>query len=304
MSGMPLDPDVQRLFAKVPFEHIADVGVERFRATYVERAALAPSRVAVAAVEDRVVPGGPPVRIYRPSPVDGLGVVLLIHGGGWTVGNLDTHDNLARETAVQTGAVVVSVDYRLAPEHPFPAAVDDCWAALTWLVEHAAEFGGDPRRIAVAGDSAGGNLAAVMTQKARDAGGPTIRFQLLWYPATVLDPALPSMSVNAEAPILSAADMDLFQRCYLGDTPAVDPSVVPGRATDLTGLPPAHVAVAELDPLHDDGARYAELLQANGIAAELADHDGLTHGFVGYVQWVPAAAGALARSLAAVTAVL
>ena len=137
MSGMPLDPDLQRLLAQVRFEHIAEVGVEQFRVIYIQRAAMAPSRVHVASIEDRLVPGGPPVRIYRPSDAGGLGVVVLLHGGGWTVGNLDTHDNLAREAAVQTGAVVVSVDYRLAPEHPYPAAIDDCWTALAWVSEHA-----------------------------------------------------------------------------------------------------------------------------------------------------------------------
>ena len=156
----------------------------------------------------------------------------------------------------------------------------------------------------MAGDSAGGNLAAVMTQMARDAGGPRLKFQLLWYPATLLDPNLPSMIANADAPVLDATDMRLYEHCYLGDRPPVEPSVAPGRAADLSGLPAAYVAVAEFDPLHDDGVRYAELLQTNGNAVELADHTGLTHGFVGYVQWVPVAAEALARSLAALTAAL
>ena len=303
MVGMPLDPAVQRLFEKVPFEHIADVGVESFRATYLQRAALAPSRVEVFSVEDRLIPGGPEVRVYRPTEASGLGMVLLLHGGGWTVGNLDTHDNLARETAVQTGAIVVSVDYRLAPEHPHPAAVDDCWAALNWVVENAEQLGGDAERLAVAGDSAGGNLAAVLTHRAR-VSGPSIRFQLLWYPATLLDPSQPSMQANADAPVLNAADIALYQRCYVGDVEPVDPAVVPGRAATFAALPPAYIAVAEFDPLHDDGLAYADLLRSNDVAVQTADHAGLTHGFVGYVQWVPSAAVALAQSLAALTAVL
>jgi acetyl esterase len=298
---MDLDPALQALFDRVTFDHISDVGVERFRALYLERAALAPSPVVIADVSDRTICGGLGARIYRPDPgATGAAVVVLFHGGGWTIGNLDTHDHLAREIARQTDAVVVSVDYRLAPEHPYPAAVEDAWSALQWVAEHAAELGGDPARLAVAGDSAGGNLAAVVAQMARDHGGPALRFQLLWYPATSLDPDLPSMTDNAEAPILNRADMLLFQHCYTGDS---DPSsfpagVVPARG-DLTGLPPAYIATAGFDPLRDDGALYAELLQAGGGDVELRLHDGLTHGFIGYAQWVPSAAAALARSLSA-----
>ncbi len=303
---MVLDPDLQALFDRVRFDHISELGVDRFRETYLERAALSPSPIVIAQVQDRTIDGGVGIRIYRADPgAVGAAVVVLFHGGGWTVGNLDTHDHLAREVARQTDALVVAVDYRLAPEHPYPAAVEDAWTALRWVAEHAAELGGDPGRIAVAGDSAGGNLAAVLAQMARDAGGPAVRFQLLWYPATVMDPALPSMTENADAPILGLADMRVFQQCYTGghdwsDQPA---GVVPARG-DLTRLPPAYIMTAQYDPLRDDGARYAELLQANGNAVELVDHEGLVHGFLGCVQWVPSAAAALAHSLTAMRAAL
>lgn len=304
---MILDPALQALFDKVRFDHISDLGVDRFREIYLERAALAPSPTVIADVRDRTTGGSGPgigIRVYRPDlAVADAPVIVFFHGGGWTIGNLDTHDHLARETARQTEAVVVSVDYRLAPEHPYPSAVDDAWSALQWVARHAAELGGDPARIAVAGDSAGGNLAAVVAQMARDHGGPALRFQLLWYPATAFDETLPSMTDNAAAPILSREDMLLFQRCYFGDA---DPSMLPAGAVpargDLRNLPPAYVMTAQYDPLRDDGALYAELLRTNGNAVELQQHDGLTHGFLGCVQWVPAAAAALAQSLAALKA--
>jgi acetyl esterase len=184
---------------------------------------------------------------------------------GWSVGDLDTYDGDARNHAVGAGAVVVSVDYRLAPEHPYPAAVEDAWAATQWAAAHAEELGTDPDRLAVAGDSAGGNLAAVVAQLARDAGGPPIRFQLLWYPATTWDTSLPSFAENANAPLL-------------------DDSAV---------------AVAGHDPLRDDGARYAELLAAAGVPAELHNAETLIHGYLGYAGVVPAATDATDRGLSA-----
>jgi acetyl esterase len=302
---MALDPSLQSLFAAVPFEHVADVGIERFRSLYLERAARAPSSIDLADIQDRTIGDDLGIRIYRPKDHQaGSAIVLHLHGGGWAVGNLDTHDHIAREIAVQTSAVVVSVDYRLAPEHPYPAAVEDAWLALQWVSEHAVSLGADPRRLAVAGDSAGGNLCAVLTQLARDNGGPAISFQLLWYPATTLEPGLASMTQNAEAPILSRADMAFFQRCYADDAVwASGPAtLLPGAAADLTDLPPAYIATAQYDPLRDDGARYAQLLQDNGNSVELVNHPELTHGFVGYGTWVPSAAAALAQSLTAMKA--
>ena len=230
--------------------------------------------------------------------------MVFIHGGGWTVGDLDTYDGQARMHAAGADAVVIAVDYRLAPEHPFPAAVEDVWAAAQWLTASAAEIGVDASRIAVAGDSAGGNLAAVVAQSARDAGIP-LRFQLLWYPSTTFDTSLPSFAENANAPILDLASCKGFSRWYVGDLDLTDPPVtlVPARG-ELAGLPPAYIAVAGHDPLRDDGARYAELLDAAGVPVELHLAETLVHGYLGYAGIVPAATEATERGLQALRAAL
>jgi acetyl esterase len=261
--------------------------------------------------EDRTIdgPAGPiPIRVYWP-PADGaeiLPVVVFIHGGGWSVGDLDTYDGTARGHAVGASAVVVSVDYRLAPEHPYPAAVEDAWAATQWVAEHAGDLGADPDRMAVAGDSAGGNLAAVVSQLARDVGGPPIRFQLLWYPATTWDASLPSFTENADAPVLGGSAVKGFSRWYAGDLDLSDmpATLAPARAKDLAGLAPAYIAVAGHDPLRDDGAHYAELLTAAGVPVELHNSETLIHGYLGYDGVVPAATDAMERGLAALKAAL
>ena len=262
-------------------------------------------------VEDRAIPGpsGPiGIRIYWPAtdPGDDAAppVVLYFHGGGFVVGDLDTHDGSSRQHAVGADAVVVSVDYRLAPEHPYPAAVEDGWAATLWVAEHGPEIGVDTTRMAVAGDSAGGTIAAVMAQRARDdtdKGGPSIAFQLLWYPSTLWDPSLPSFTENATAPILGSKAIAQFSRWYAGEVDLSDPppAMAPGRAKRLADLPPAYIAVAGHDPLRDDGIRYGDLLAAASVPVEVHNAETMVHGYLGYAGVVPAATAAMDRALAA-----
>jgi acetyl esterase/lipase len=233
-------------------------------------------------------------------------VVVFFHGGGFVVGDLDTHDGTCRQHAVGASAVVVSVDYRLAPEHPYPAAIDDAWAATQWVAEHGNEIDADAGRLAVAGDSAGGTISAVIAQRSRDTGGPQILFQLLWYPATLWDSSLPSFTENADAQVLDRAAVAAFTRFYAGEIDLSDPppGMAPGRAENLAGLPAAYIAVAGHDPLRDDGIRYGELLSAAGVPVEVHNAETLVHGYVGYAGVVPAATAALDRGLAALRAAL
>jgi acetyl esterase/lipase len=236
-------------------------------------------------------------------------VVLFFHGGGFVVGDLDTHDGTCRQHAVGASAVVVSVEYRLAPEHPYPAAIDDAWAATQWVAKHGSDIGADASRLAVAGDSAGGNISAVIAQRSRDnadQGGPPILFQLLWYPATLWDASLPSFRENADAPVLDRAAVAAFTRWYAGEIDLSDPppGMAPGRAENLADLPAAYIGVAGHDPLRDDGIRYGELLAAAGVPVEVHNAETMVHGFVGYAGVVPAATAALDRGLAALRAAL
>lgn len=235
----------------------------------------------VRAVEETTVPGAEgdlPARVYRPA-IDGpLPTVVLLHGGGFVIGDLDTHDITARTIANGCAAVVISVAYRLAPEHPFPAAPQDAVAAVRYVAHHLAELGGDDR-VAVAGDSAGGNLSAVAAQAFRDEGRP-LAGQLLIYPVTDMAGSYPSHTENAEGYFLDAATMGWFQQQYTGGlTDLTDPRLSPLRG-DLTGLAPAVVVVAEFDPLRDDGLAYAEALSAAGVPVDVRTFPGLIHGFV------------------------
>ncbi|WP_241238294.1 alpha/beta hydrolase [Nocardioides pantholopis] len=249
-------------------------------------------------VTDTTVPGGDgdrPARVYRPGP-GALPTVVLFHGGGWVIGDLDTHDLMARTIATICEAVVVSVDYRLAPEHPFPAAVDDALAAARWAAAHLADLGGD-ERLGLAGDSAGGNLAAVAAQVLRDEGVP-VAGQLLVYPATDLVGETASRVENAEGYFLDRDTMLWFAAQYVGHLPPdrlADPRLSPLRG-DLTGLAPAVVAVAQFDPLRDEGTAYAEALRAAGVPVRLASYDGLIHGFVDMGRFCRAADDAVNRT--------
>jgi len=233
----------------------------------------------VAAVVDRTVPGPAgevPVRVYRPQGLGPLPVVAWFHGGGWVVGSLDGFDPLCRAIANAAGAVVVSVGYRLAPEHPFPAALEDAEAVARWLGEHAAELGGDSDRLALAGDSAGGNLATVVAR--RQPG--LARFQALVYP--VCDGARDTASYHElrDGYGLTAPEMARFFERYLNGAPPLHPDVSPLRAEDLSGLPPAYILSCEYDVLRDEAEAYARALEAAGVPVVLRRWDGVVHGFL------------------------
>jgi acetyl esterase/lipase len=283
---MALHPQLEALLAEMAKQELPPpetMTVEQNREMFLLFRELAGPPEEVADVVDTTAPGpdGPiPMRLYvpqgeRPSPV-----LVYFHGGGWTVGDIESHDALCRGLANRSGCLVVAVDYRLAPEHPFPAGVADAYAATAWVAEKIGDFGGDAARLAVGGDSAGGNLAAVVSQLAKARGGPSIAFQLLVYPSVERHDDSPSMHENADGPVLTVAWMEWFWSHYLtGPDDAFDPRVSPGLAPDLSGLPPALVITAEYDPLRDQGARYAQQLRDAGVDAEHRNYDGMVHGF-------------------------
>ncbi|MEV5013569.1 alpha/beta hydrolase [Streptomyces sp. NPDC053780] len=226
-------------------------------------------------------PDGPlPLRVYRPSGEGPLPVLVYFFGGGWTLGSLDTSDALCRHLANSAGCLVVAVGYRLAPEHKFPAAPRDCFAGLRWAAEHAGRFGGDASRLAVAGDSAGGNLAAAVTLMARDEGGPDLVTQVLVYPNTDYLADTPSRRENTDPLLFNDKSVHWYWDNYLA-TPrdGTHPLASPLRAPDHSGLPPALVITAEYDPLRDEGESYAARLRASGVPVESTRYPGLAHGF-------------------------
>ncbi len=292
---MPVDPQVQTLL-----DALEEAGGSKF----IEMSAVdarewfnafrRPFDVPIGAVENPHIPGPGgdiPVRIFTPSGagVDISPVLVYFHGGGWVVGDLDSHDVVCRSLANASGCKVVSVDYRLAPEHPWPASPDDCFAAVQWVVAHAAELGVDANRLAVGGDSAGGNLAAAVTLRARAANGPRIAFQLLIYPAVDATMSLPSIDANGRGYFLEKAGMDWFYGHYLqGGADAKNPDVSPLFADDFSALPPAYVVTAEYDPLRDEGHAYAQQLQAAGVPVEYINYPTMIHGFFGFQAVVDA----------------
>ncbi|WP_170219994.1 alpha/beta hydrolase [Mycolicibacterium hodleri] len=249
---------------------------------------------AVAQIVDREIDGrggAITVRIYRPHRGEGAAVVFC-HGGGFVLCDIDSHDGFCRAMAARTSAVVISVGYRLAPEHPAPAAAEDAFSAFCWVVEHAAELGVDPRRVAIAGDSAGGNLAAVTALLCRMRGGPTPAAQVLLYP--VIDPSFDTESYHRRATgyVNTRAAMRWYWRQYLGGTALPEPShlVAPARAESHADLPSAVIVTAELDPLHSEGVAYARQLRSAGVPVLHRDFRGLFHGFLTMMPFPPAVA--------------
>ena len=310
-----LDPQARVLLDKAeasgrPEIHTLDVAPAR--ALFGElAAAVAVEPPAVGDVTNRAIPGPAgdiAARVYR--PVGGgnrLPILVYYHGGGWVVGNLESHDSVCRWLCARAGAVVVSVDYRLAPEHKFPAAVDDAYGAACWVSENADALGGDASRLAVGGDSAGATLATVVARLAHDAG-PAIAYQMLIYPATDLTMASKSHAELAEGYRLTRTMMHWFLDKYVPEgTDRTDPRASPAFTEDLSGLPPALVITAGFDPLRDEGQAYVEKMRAAGVAVEHRCYEGMIHGFFHMGGWLDAsrdamdfAADAMAGALAPV----
>jgi acetyl esterase len=280
---MPVNPQAQvvlDMMAATGFKLVGDPVAVREMLALTPR----PHGEPVASVQDRTITANGaqiPVRIYRPEGGPAVTPALVwFHGGGWVIGSLDGSDFGCRIMANASGCTVISVDYRLAPEYKFPTAVDDCLAVTKWVAENGPELGVDGARIAVGGDSAGGNLAAVVSQLARDGGGPAIAFQALVYPVTNYDFSTASYRDNAEGYLLERDSMEWFWGHYLrSEADGASTKASPLRHTNLAGLPPANVLTAEFDPLRDEGEAYAERMRAAGVPVEARRYDGQIHGF-------------------------
>jgi acetyl esterase len=301
---MPVDPQIQALLdmgTGVPATNTLSVAAARTQ--YEARIGLMAPAAHIATVTERTVqgPGGDlKLRIYRPVGEGPFPLLVFFHGSGFVLCSLDTHDGMCRNLCAGAGCVVVSVDYRLAPEHKFPAGLDDCVFATSWVSEHAAELEGDAGRVVVGGDSAGGNLAAAAALRIRDEVGPPLLGQLLIYPVTdYYTPGTPSYRENADGYGLTRDTMVWFWDHYLSDpAEAAEPYASPLRARDLSGLPAALVVTAEYDPLCDEGEYYAAKLRAAGTAATTSRWDGMNHGFFFWAGRVDKAGDAMAESCA------
>jgi acetyl esterase len=236
------------------------------------------------------------VRIYRPVPDEHLPVIVFYHGGGWAIGGLETHDAICRRLAVENGALVVAVDYRLAPEHKFPAGVEDAYDATYWVAEHALDLGADPDKLIVMGDSAGGNFAAVVSQMARDLAGPRIAYQVLLYPAVDCVEIYPSKERYDDTPVLSREMMIYFRDQYVNqEDELADCRVSPLLADDLSNLPPALIVTAEYDPLCDEGRIYADRLREAGNEVDYVCYPRMVHGFISFGRLASQSEAAFAR---------
>ncbi|MFD6890812.1 alpha/beta hydrolase [Streptomyces sp. NPDC059957] len=302
MPRTPVDPSIAAVLDQVnahPAPRVIDTDPEVPREASRRTGAgfALPEPIEVGSVEDTAVPGPAgriPVRVYRPAGGGPVPTVVFFHGGGWLTGDLDTHDEVTRRMCRDVNAVVVAVGYRLAPEHPFPAAYDDCLAAVHHAADHIEDYGGRRDRLAVAGDSAGGNLAAAVALTFRDEGRP-LAAQLLVYPATDFVGDHPSGTENATGYVLRTQDVLDLQHLYAGDDPAVRGSfrVSPLRAEKFTGLAPAVIGTAQYDPLRDEGNAYAEALRDAGVDVFARTYDGLIHTFLNLFPVSPAADAAV-----------
>lgn len=297
---MPLDPQAQAIadqFARLPRPDLATLNAADYRAGLAAFAALAPTLDDGIAVEDIMLDGSATplaARVYRPGGNAPRPLVVFFHGGGFVSCGLDTHDGLCGRLAALTDAIVVSIDYRLAPEHPFPAAVDDAVAALRAVHDRATALSGDPARLVVAGDSAGGTLATVSARLLRGTG-IHLAHQLLIYPVTDSGCETASHREHADAPVLDSGLMRWFWRQYLQQSDeGLDPRASPLQATDLAAMPPATVITAGVDPLRDEGESYALALVAAGVPVTLRRWPGQFHGFVSLLGQLDAADEALA----------
>lgn len=293
IDGNTLDPTLQLMLSGLRAVGIdglvVDDDPQASRAQMRESAVGFPGPQIHVDVDELSLPGPAgdiPARHYRPAGGEEAPLLVFYHGGGWSIGDLDTHDALCRLTCRDAGIHVLSVDYRLAPEHPAPAAIDDAYAAYTWACRHAGELGATPGRVAVGGDSAGGNLAAVVSQLARDEGAPAPVLQWLIYPRTDFTAKNRSLTLFSRGFLLTKRDIDWFESQYLrhSELDRTDPRVSPALAESLTGLAPALIAVAGFDPLRDEGESYAEALRAAGVAVDLRYLGSLTHGFANLFQ--------------------
>jgi acetyl esterase len=303
---MPLDPGTKTMLdqlAKIGGPTTREVGPVQSREMYKLMSALDGDLVDVARIEDLTI-DGIPARLYASTTTPSPPILVWYHGGGFTIGDLDTADRTCQKLAMGTGAIVVSIDYRLSPEHPFPAAADDCITALRWVASNGASLGGDASRIAVGGDSAGGNLAAVVAVQARDEGVP-LRYQVLVYPVTDCTMSAASYEENGVGYLLTADTMDWFIGNYLGGaTDPKDPRVSPLFTDDLHGVAPAVVITAEFDPLRDEGEAYADRLRDAGVPVVVRRYDGQVHGFFGLGTITPVAGEALELAIEKIRAAL
>jgi acetyl esterase len=286
MSELPIDADIERLLTivnDVSQPRIVSMTPEEARAWSTSTLAPPDPPIEVASVADRIIPGPAgslAVRVYHPVPDEPRPLLIFFHGGGWVLGDLDAADPTARRLAVELDAVVASVDYRLAPEHPYPAGPEDAIAATRWLAEHAAEVGADPERVGVGGDSAGGHLAAVAAIAMRNEGGPRLNCQYLIYPVTDSDFTRESMVDNARGRLLETEAMAWFWDHFCPDLDRrAEWLASPIRIDDMSGLPPAIVALAAHDPLYSEGLAYARRLEDAGVPTTVKVATDLIHGY-------------------------